>query len=59
MTGTIISYNRHRKYGFIQNDRGDFFFHGRDAYRGISVGDEVKFDILDDHVKGVTKVESV
>lgn len=57
MTGIVISYSRYHQYGFIQNDSGDYFFHNRDAYKGIKTGDEVSFDLVNDKVRGVKKIE--
>lgn len=58
MTGVVISFNKHNRFGFIQNDSGDFYFRGIDAYKGVSVGDKVNFDLIDDHVKGVKRIET-
>lgn len=58
MTGRVISFNRHRHYGFIQNDDGDHFFHDRNAYKGIKEGDNVSFSLVGSHVKGVRKIET-
>lgn len=55
MTGVVISYNGHRQFGFIQNDSGDYFFHERNAYKGVKVGDQVRFNLVNDKVRGVRK----
>ena len=58
MQGFVVFFDQTRKYGFVANEAGQWFFHARQTIGEVQKGDVVEFWLNDSPVReGLEAVE--